>query len=701
VQRRALPEFADFAQQAELLWQSMGTDAIDALRHGFEQAQAAGASALDLWPAAHAEDPASVAEAATAAAEAATTATTTAAGVVLDPNTKYVMGLDGNVLVDPMNNKPLVDDWWNGFIGLQAGFLKDIDRQLRAQGVTEAFGWSIVIYTCLVKVLFYPLQQSQLRSTSMMQLLQPKVKDIQDKYKNDPETMSRLLGQLYTVMDVNPLGGCLPVFLQLPVFWSLYGVWRRLSAEKFEHYEEGWLWVPSLAKPNPDFQFKFDWLLEFTDGAPTMGWHDYLCYLVFPVLLVSVTVISQQQAQAARPKGKDMDDSQQLLLQVLPLVSVYFIGTLSLELPQAVSLYYSVNTGLSLAQTQLVKYTLRQEIPGYAEFEKTGKFPDGAFEDMVRSSTPPPKTLHEACTRGDEDALKELLEAGTSADGVPLDVNAWDEKQIAPLGYAVATGNPECARLLIARGANLQIVDGQKNTLLHYAAGYGQLSMLKELLSNEVFQDGAWKEQRNNKKQTVVDAARVNRKGQVLDYLKEEYGLEPEVPLPPPPAAAPAASPSSENAAARAALLAAAGGSQSASAVAEPIDVVATEPAAPAAEAAAAAAAAGMPGGAGRSQEETARVMQDAITRLKANPEAVEQARKMMGKMPPQLLSMLSGNKMSAEDAKKAMDAMQNMTTEDLLDKAGVAADKLSQASPAAAQGAAPSPGGAPARVVD
>ncbi|OLP87189.1 Membrane protein insertase YidC [Symbiodinium microadriaticum] len=154
--------------------------------------------------------------------------------IELDPNVTYLYGADGAVLVDPMNNKPLPDDWWNGFIGFQAGLIKQIDQALRDNGrVEQAFGWTIVAYTAFIKLLFFPLQQGQLKSTSMMQLLSPKVKEIQEKYKDDPDTQQRLLGQLYGVMDVNPLGGCLPVFLQLPIFWSLYGVWRRLAAEKF------------------------------------------------------------------------------------------------------------------------------------------------------------------------------------------------------------------------------------------------------------------------------------------------------------------------------------------------------------------------------------------------------------------------------------------------------------------------------------
>jgi len=667
---RALPEAGDLASQAMELWRSSGGDpaAFEGAARAFQHWAEAHAAGLSL-PEFHFGAPA-FADTAVADPAAAVSAAVDPAAVVLDPNTKYVFGVDGKVLIDPMSNKPITDDWWNGFIGFQCEIIKALDGKLREAGVKEAFGWTIVLYTVIVKVLFYPLQQSQLRSTSMMQLLSPKVKEIQERYKDDPDSMNRMLGQLYTVMDVNPLGGCLPVFIQLPLFWSLYGVWRRLSAEQFPHYAEPWLWVPSLAQPNPDFQFKFDWLREFENGAPKMGWHDYLCYLVFPAILVGFTVVSQQQAQAQKPKGEEAE-SQQLLLQVLPWISVYFIGSLSLELPQAVSVYYTANTGLQLAQTAFVKEMLRNEIPGYRDFEKTGKFPESAFDDLVKTQAPPPKTLHEAALRGDEDALEKLLD---SEGEVAFDLNAWDEKEIAPLGYAVACGHVKVVRSLIKRGANLQIRDGQDNSLLHYAAGYGHKECLEEIIqaaaSQNIWHEQEWKDWRNKKGQSVMDAARVNRKGQVMDYLSEILGI-PQPSLAPPAApAAPAvqeaevvaeSTPSAESLSARAALLAAAGnasGAEGAAASGPAIDA----PAAPVA---------------GAQADEAAAAMRTAVAKLKENPEAVEQARKMMGKMPPQLLSMLSGNKLSAEQAQKAMEAMQDMSTDEILSQANVAAERL------------------------
>eukprot|EP00933_Yihiella_yeosuensis_P068793 TRINITY_DN7478_c0_g1_i1.p1 TRINITY_DN7478_c0_g1~~TRINITY_DN7478_c0_g1_i1.p1 ORF type:complete len:849 (-),score=233.49 TRINITY_DN7478_c0_g1_i1:260-2806(-) len=693
---------AEFINQLTQLWNHVGgvehagsaADFAAAAQH-WADAISLGAqhAAKDLWPPVQAAwadgDPAAAAAdaASQAAASAATTAADAAAqtpplpeGVVLDPNVKYLYGPNGQVLIDPMGKKPITDDWWNGFIGLQSGFIKDIDAKLRELGVEQAFGWTIVGYTCLVKALFFPIQQGQVRSTSMMQLLQPKMKEIQERYKDDPNTQNRLIGQLYEVMDVNPLGGCLPVLLQLPIFWSLYGVWRRLAAEDFSHYGERFLWVPSLAQPNPDFQFKFDWLLEWENGRPKMGWEDYLGYLVFPAILVGTTVISQQQAQASsKAKNASADESQQLIMQVLPWISVYFIGSLSLELPQAVSVYYCTNTFLQLAQTQLTKMALRKEIAGYEEFEKTGKFPDGAFEDMLRSTTPKPKNIHEAALQGNAEVLEELLDnPPKNEDGsvgqIP-DINAWDEKQIPPLGYATACGHLDLVKLLLKRGASVEGRDGQENTLLHYASGYGHLEVLKVLLEagKDIWPEEEWKDLKNKKGQTVIDAASLNRKAQVVDFLCDRLGIDAEEVLKPLQQEAPTGEAAAEETVDAEVVQTSKGPEMSEDAAKARAAMLAM---AAEVNGGNAGAASPTPGSVGNAQDQ----MRDAVQKLKANPQAVEQAKKMMGNMPPQLLSMMSGGKLSNEQVQKAMDAMSEMSTEELMSKADMAVDVLGKA---------------------
>lgn len=684
----ALPEHAEVLQG---VLQAAGPEIeqLSSLLRQLAEDVARGAPvAPPLVPAAWAADVVAVApqEVSDAVAAVADAVQKLPEGVKLEEGVAYIKDkLTGDVLLDPMNNQPLKDDWWNSFVGVQADAIRGIDGQLRLAGVPQAFGWSILAYTLALKIVFFPLQQGQVKSTAMMQMLAPKVKEIQTKYADDQDRQSRLLTQLYASMDVNPLGGCLPVLLTLPLYWALFSVWRRLSVEKFQYFTEGWLWIPSLAYPNPDFQFRFDWLLEFKDGAPAMGWADYGAYLVLPAILVGTSVIQQQEAQA-KTAAKAVPEEQQLVMQLLPAISIYFIGSLALELPQAVSLYYAANTGLTLAQTQFVKMGLRSEIPGYEEFERTGSFPEGAIEESLAATQVPSTSLHDAAMKADTRGIKGFLKVGE--DGKPAaDINGWDEKEIAPMGYGCACGHADVVKLLIESGADMKRLDGQGNSLLHYAAGYGHLEVLTLLLSagDEVWPDNAWKDIKNKKGQSVMDAARVNKKAPVLDYLNQKLGIVPEVEVvqAAPAVAVPATGAPVLEAAAAAAngAAASAGGSstdQARSALLAAAGAVVQPPAS--------AAGAAPP----LDSDATAARMREAIEKLKSDPKAIEQAREMMDKLPPGLLSMMSGGKMSGEDAQKAMDAMKKMKTEDILAGAEKVMDRLPAVEPGAVAAAAP-----------
>merc|ERR1712008_201886 len=214
-------------------------------------------------------------------------------------------------------------------------------------------------------------------------------------------------------------------------------------------------------------------------------------------------------------------------------------------------------------------------------------------------------------------------------------------KSIPPLGYAVATGNVEVIRWFVAKGASLNAKDGQKNTLLHYAAGYGHLDALKELLmaGSSVWPNDEWKEWKNERDQDVFKAAMVNRKGSVMDYLTETYGIVP--PEPPAPAMPPTSVTKAEpsNAAsdqARAALLAAANGP---AAQTPPSELVSS------------------PEG-----------LQDLVSKLKGNPEALEQAKAMIKGAPPELLSQITDGKVSPEEAAKTLGRLQEMSAGEIID---------------------------------
>ena len=85
-----------------------------------------------------------------------------------------------------------------------------------------SYGWSIVLLTILVKMILYPLTVKQVKSMKAMQELSPKMKKIQEKYKDDPQVMQQKIAALYKDAGVNPLAGCLPLLIQMPILMGMY-----------------------------------------------------------------------------------------------------------------------------------------------------------------------------------------------------------------------------------------------------------------------------------------------------------------------------------------------------------------------------------------------------------------------------------------------------------------------------------------------
>jgi len=99
---------------------------------------------------------------------------------------------------------------------------RERERESIYIGVPGAWGLSIALFTVGIKTLTYPLNYKQMASTMALQAVQPKMKAIQARYANDPQKMNEMIAQLYQEENVNPLAGCLPTLVQIPVFIGLY-----------------------------------------------------------------------------------------------------------------------------------------------------------------------------------------------------------------------------------------------------------------------------------------------------------------------------------------------------------------------------------------------------------------------------------------------------------------------------------------------
>lgn len=179
-------------------------------------------------------------------------------------------------------------------------------------GYIHSWGWSIVLLTIVVRIILLPLTIKQTKSMKAMQEIQPKIKQLQEKYKKDKERLQREMIKFYQENKVNPLGGCLPLLLQMPIFFALFRMLRGASFLK----GQGFLWMQSLAKPDP--------------------------YLVLPIIMVASTFWSQKQITP--------DDTQQKqMLYIMPLV----LGFIAWRLDAGILIYWVTTNIWTIAQQYL------------------------------------------------------------------------------------------------------------------------------------------------------------------------------------------------------------------------------------------------------------------------------------------------------------------------------------------------------------
>ncbi len=189
------------------------------------------------------------------------------------------------------------------------------------------YGIAIIFITILVKILFWPLSNKSYKSMSQMKRLQPKMAELRAKYKNDKKMMNQELMNLYKIYKVNPLGGCLPMVLQIPVFFAFYKMLYRAIELRHAPFL---LWINDLAAP--DRLFHFDFKVPFM--APPYG---------VPVLTIIMGASMFFQQKMSPPPG---DPTQAKMMMFMPI----FFTFIFINFPSGLVLYWLVNNVLSMAQ---------------------------------------------------------------------------------------------------------------------------------------------------------------------------------------------------------------------------------------------------------------------------------------------------------------------------------------------------------------
>merc|ERR1711871_227709 len=241
---------------------------------------------------------------------------------------------------------------------------------LNGVGIKYSYGFSIIAFTFIVKLLTLPLTTAQLTSTTKMQKLTPLQQKIQAKYTSpeDEQTKNQLLAQLFQAANVNPLAGCFPALVQIPVFLSLYRALQNLVAEN--KLDEPFLWIPDLEGPvymKPPGE-SLDWVKSIFSGSPALGWDDTLAFLTIPAILFVSQTISTKIMQPPKDPNRVLTDQEltsQGIINNLPFIVAFF----SLNVPAGLGLYWIINNILTTVITQIVKANLKDE-PMPMEVEK-------------------------------------------------------------------------------------------------------------------------------------------------------------------------------------------------------------------------------------------------------------------------------------------------------------------------------------------
>jgi len=191
-------------------------------------------------------------------------------------------------------------------------------------GVIGNWGFAIILLTFTMKMMFFPLTQKAFKSSQRMQAISPQLKSVREEFKDNPEELNRRTMALFRENKVNPLGGCLPMIIQMPIWIALY----RVLLNSVDLFHTEWFYLRDLSSTDP--------------------------YCILPVIVVALMLIQQQ----FMPTG-NMDPKQARMMKLMPLIFGFFFFTF----PSGLVLYIFVNMCLTIVQQWIIKRSFGKTAP--------------------------------------------------------------------------------------------------------------------------------------------------------------------------------------------------------------------------------------------------------------------------------------------------------------------------------------------------
>jgi YidC/Oxa1 family membrane protein insertase len=193
------------------------------------------------------------------------------------------------------------------------------------------YGYTIIVFTLIVRVALFPLYANQIKHSAKMAEVQPKMKALQTQYANDRESLNIKMQELYREEKFNPLMGCLPMLIQLPIIWGLFSLLRNPTAyltdtEMWVAAHEAFFWIPDLSQPD-------QWILPILAGISTF---------------FQFTMTQQQQ-----PVG-DMGNQMAPMMKMMKYFFPAMIVWMGRSFPAGLTIYWFFGTVVQIGQTLLL-----------------------------------------------------------------------------------------------------------------------------------------------------------------------------------------------------------------------------------------------------------------------------------------------------------------------------------------------------------
>jgi YidC/Oxa1 family membrane protein insertase len=232
--------------------------------------------------------------------------------------------------------------------------------------VVPNYGWAIIIFAVLFKAVFFPLNQKQADSMKKMQELSPQIKELNERYADDPQTKNQKIMELYRKNKVNPMGGCLPMLIQIPIFIALYTAF----SDTVDLWESPFLWIQDLSEP--------DTIYTLTGFMGISAIH----LNALPLIMVGTQVLQSRLTVVSS------DPNQKMMMYMLPVVMLYFFWSM----PSGVTLYWTIQNILSIAQQVLTNKfgkdaKLKRDAAGGTS-SSSGSNPNSSGKNFQNSGSP-------------------------------------------------------------------------------------------------------------------------------------------------------------------------------------------------------------------------------------------------------------------------------------------------------------------------